>query len=334
MKHNANYKYAKYIGLATAILLFGMGMFISTVEAFECGDILTRGHHKLTENVTCIGPGVPALTLEGGAILDLNNYTVNCDETGREGIMLTGRNAMVRNGIVTQCYNGVVISGDGHHKVSQLIVENNNREGIKVISTYNQLVNTESRNNSRRGFLIEGDENNLVNCLAEDNGRHGFIIDGGNDNKISNSAAYDNGYQGFLIDKGNENKVRNSDAFNNCRDGIEIKKGDENSLINNYVTGNGNRATCDTFVYIYKPWFYAGIDITDGSEENIVINNRTSGNLGCDRETVDPLDPCDVIERNLLDENVEGDGNCDSTNWWNNNRVNGERAEPECVAAF
>ena len=29
-------------------------------------------------------------------------------------------------------------------------------------------------------------------------------------------------------------------------------------------------------------------------------------------------------------ENVDGEGNCDSTNQWTNNRVDGEREEPEC----
>jgi parallel beta-helix repeat protein len=290
-----------------------MGMFFPQAEAIECGDILARGHHKLTKDVTCIGPGVPALTLEGGANLDLNGCTVDCDETGREGIVLEGRNARVRNGIINGCRNGVVITGDGHHKVLQLIVENNTREGIRVRSAYNQVINTEARNNRRRGFKIDGDDNSLVNCLAEDNGRHGILIDGGNDNKVRNSA-----------------------AFRSCRDGIEIdNEGNDNSLINNYVADNGNPVTCDAFDEEYRPWFYAGIDITDGAEENTVINNRTSGNLGCDREDCCDGEDCgDVIERNLLDENVDGDGNCDSTNRWNNNRVDGERAEPECVAAF
>ena len=339
MKHSANCKYAKRMALVTAILLFGMGMFFSQAEAFKCGDTLARGHYKLTEDLTCFStdPGDSALILEGGANLDLNGNTVDCNnDDKREGIVLEGRNAKVRNGTITNCYNGVVITGDGHHKVSQLIVENSNREGIIVVSDYNQLINTESMNNGRRGFYIgidddddqvTADDNNLVNCLAKDNGRHGFLIDGGIDNKIISSAAFDNGNQGFLIDGGNNNKIKNSAAFDSCRDGIEIKKGNDNSLINNYVADNGNPDTCGDFSYPYLPWFYAGIDITDGAEENIVINNRTNGNIGCDEKL-------NVIERNLLDENVDGDGNCDSTNRWNNNRVDGERAEPECVVAF
>ena len=201
-------------------------------------------------------------------------------------------------------------------KVLRLIVQKNDREGIKVVSAYNLLVNTVARKNNRRGFYIGIDDNNLVivddnylvNCLAEDNGRNGFIIDGGNDNKIINSAVIDS-----------------------CRDGIEIKEGNDNSLINNYVADNGNPVTCGAFSQTYKPWFYAGIDITDGAEENIVINNKTSGNIGCYEEDCDPDPP---IERNLLDENVDEDGNCDYANRWKNNRVDGERAEPECVAAF
>ena len=302
MKHSANCKYAKRMALVTAILLFGMGMFFSQAEAFQCGDILERGHHKLTEDVICSSEDDgPALTLMGGANLDMNGKTVDCNDTGYEGIVIEGRNAKVRNGFIIGCRKGLVIKGDGYHKIIQLIVENNDREGIEVVSAYNQVVNTESRNNGRRGFYIGGDDNNLVNCLAEDNGRHGILIDGGNDNKISNSA-----------------------AFRSCRDGIEIdNKGNDNSLINNFVADNGNSVTCEARGQDYNPCSYAGIDITDGSEENIVINNRTNGNIGCDEKL-------NVIERNLLDENVDGDGNCDSTNRWNNNRVDGERAEPEC----
>jgi parallel beta-helix repeat protein len=303
MKYTANRKYAARLGLVTGILLFGMGMFFQQAEAIECGAILARGHHKLTEDVTCSGDdGDPALTLESGANLDLNGYTVDCNDTERDGIVMEGRNAKVRNGIIIRCENGVEITGDGHHEVLQIIVENNTRDGIRVRRAYNQLVNIEARNNERRGFRIEGDDNNLVNCLAQDNGRQGFIIDGGSDNKIRNSA-----------------------AFNNCRDGIEIDdEGSENSLINNYVADNGNPVTCEAFGLDYRPWFYAGIDITDGAEENTVINNRTGGNLGCDGEG------CVARERNLWDENVDEAGNCDSTNRWNNNRVDGERAEPEC----
>lgn len=302
MKHGVNYKYAKRIALVTIILLFGTGMFFSQAEAIDCGETLAKGHYKLTEDLTCIDSGDPALTLESGANLDLNGYTVDCNETGRDGIVLEGRNSKVRNGFIIRCENGVEITGDGHHEVLEIVVQNNTREGIRVRSAYNQLIKIEASNNIRRGFRIESDDNNLVNCLAEYNGRQGFIIEGGNDNKISNSAAFDN-----------------------CRDGIEIDNdGNDNSLINNYVADNGNPDTCEASGEDYLPQFYAGIDLTDGAQENIVINNRTSGNLGCDGEG------CVARERNLWDENVDLDGNCDSTNRWNNNRVDGDRAEPEC----
>jgi hypothetical protein len=327
MKHSANCKCAARLGLFTGILLFGLGMFFPQAEAIECGDFLARGHHKLTEDVTCDDSGNPALTLEGGANLDLNGYTVNCNETGREGIVLVDRNNKARNGFIIGCRTGVMIKGDGHHKVLKLIVENNDREGILVESAYNQLINTEARDNNREGILVESAYNQLINTEACNNKRRGFRIEG-DDNNIVNCLAEDNGRQGFIIDGGNDNKISNSAAFDNCRDGIEIdNEGNDNSLINNYVADNGNPDTCEAFDEDYNPWFYAGIDITDGAGENTVINNRTSGNLGCYGEGCDPDPP---EERNLWDENVDKDGKCDSTNRWNNNRVNGERAEPEC----
>jgi parallel beta-helix repeat protein len=135
--------------------------------------------------------------------------------------------------------------------------------------------------------------------------------------------AEDNGRNGILIDEGNDNKISNSAAFDNCRDGIEIDNGRDNYLINNSVANNGNLDTCNARGQDYNPCSYAGIDIKgDDAEDNIVINNRTSGNIGCDKDL-------NVIERNLWDENVDEDGNC-YMNRWINNRVDGERAEPEC----
>lgn len=326
MKHGCNCKYTKRMAVVMGILLLGMGIFFSQADAIECGDTLAKGHYKLTEDLTCShDDGAPALTLEGGANLDLNGYTVDCNDTDRNGIVLEGRNARVRNGIIVNCVTGVEITGDGHHEVLQMIVENSTREGIRVRSSYNQLIKIEARNNETRGFRIEGDDNNLVNCLAGSNDRHGFQIDGGSANKIGNSTAFHNGRQGFLIDGGSDNKISNSSALNSCRDGIEIDNlGSDNSLINNYVTDNGNSSTCEDFGEEYNPRSYAGIDITAGAQDNIVVNNRTSGNQGCNG--VD----CVARDRNLWDENVEGEGNCDSTNRWINNRVNGEREEPEC----
>lgn len=305
MENSDARKYTKRKALVTGTILLGIGLFFSQAKAFECGAILPKGYHKLTEDVTCfaVDSESPALTLESGSHLDLNGFSVDCTNpfgNEREGIVLEGRNAIVRNGIITNCYNGVVINGDGHHKVLRLIVENNSREGMRVRSTYNRVINVESLNNVRRGFSIDGDDNSLINCLAENNGRQGFLIEG------------------------RDNKIINSDAFDSCRDGIEIDGGHDNSLTNNHVSDNGNPETCLNFGEAYNPSAYAGIDIRDGSEENIVKNNRTSGNQGCNGED------CVARERNLWDENVDVNGYCDSTNRWINNRVDGRKAHPEC----
>jgi hypothetical protein len=320
MRQSDNCLSAVRMGLISGILLLGMVFFSHQAEAFRwkrphaevfrCGDTLLKGYHKLNENLTCVSGGDgPALTLESGVNLDLNGYTVNCNDPDRVGIELAGRNARVRNGTIINCYNGVEIGGDGHHKVFNLIVENNDREGIRVKSVHNNVINSEARFNGRRGFKIDNDGNNLVNCLAEINGQ-----------------------QGFDIDEGRYNKIINSAAFDNCRDGIEIENGgSSNLLMNNYVRDNGNRSTCEErFGLEYKPWAYSGIDITKGAEKNIVFNNKTSGNQGCDGEDCCNGDGCDTRDRNLWDENIDAAGSCDSTNRWIDNRVYGIRVDPGC----
>ena len=93
------------------------------------------------------------------------------------------------------------------------------------------------------------------------------------------------------------------------------------------MEGNGNEKACEKD---FTPWYFAGIDITAGSEENPfeynkVKYNHACGNLGCDGSK---NNPCLARERNFLDENVDVNGNCFSKNEWENNTVC-----PECPMA-
>lgn len=186
----------------------------------------------------------------------------------------------------------------------------------------------------RHGVRVSGDHNQIVGVTAQDNRQRGFFVDGSDNNHFVNCVATRNGQHGFKILLGDGNHIRHSEALTNCRDGIEIEEGNKNSVINNHAEHNGNPDICLLFVApnLYRPWFYAGIDILAGSENNKVINNRTSGNTGCTAQDADG--PCEepLRDRNLWDENVdEVTGKCDSTNRWHNNREDGHKIDPECA---
>lgn len=285
-------------------------------QTIECGVSLPAGYFRLDDNLECGAGTSPAITATNGTVLDLNGYTINCKRTERDGIVLTGTGAVVFDGTITGC-----------------------RDGVKVTGKYNLVIGVAARHNTLRGFHVDaGDMNQFVNCVAEENRRQGFNAEGlvltnadvdrADANHFVNCVANENGRHGFKILRGNGNHIRHSEALNSCRDGIEIEAGDWNSVVNNRAEDNGNEATCARFGEAYRPWFYAGIDILTLSGHNKVINNESTGNSGCilaEGET-----SCVARERNLWDENVEN-GTCDSTNKWINNRADGKRIAPECT---
>ena len=271
----------------------------------SCGDIIAT-NTKLTVDLNCdtYGDG-QALTVDG-ATLDLNGYSIignpdiNC-------IKMTD-SATLRNGTVRNCKEGIVVEGDR-----------------------NKIIDVKAFNNERRGFRItNGNENWLHRCLAKENGRKGFSVEEGDHNLLDKCSAMNNGQQGFSIEAGVGNKIFQSKAKANCRDGIEINEGNGNSVVNNLVEDNGNQKACEEKGEDYKPWFYAGVDVTNNSNNNEIKNNSACGNLGC-VPCYDEAEgsTCKPRERSFWDENVDDIGDSVSTNVWRNNRVVCDNVQPE-----
>jgi len=314
------------------------GRFWKT-EPVGCGDVLEHGRFKLTGNLTCDQD--PAITVIGPARLNLKGYTLS-GVGNNVCILITGDGAWVRNGTIEECEEGILIEKSARNRVYNVTVKNC-KEGILIEeSDRNKVINVRACENDRRGFRIKkSSENLLKNCLAKDNGRKGFSIEeNGDGNHLVNCMAKYNGQQGFKIEEGDDNKIYDCKAIANCRDGIEIDGGSYNRVINNLVEDNGNKVACAE--EDYKPWYYAGIDVTKGitdktgdlvypSEYNEILNNRACGNLGCVPCYDENLSPtCKARERDFWDENVDDKGDCDSNNVWQNNRVVCRNVAPEC----
>jgi parallel beta-helix repeat protein len=187
------------------------------------------------------------------------------------------------------------------------------KDGIRIKSNSNTITSVEVSDSARRGIRINGNGNLLKMCLVSHNGRQGIKIEGANYNELFSNL-----------------------VFGNCRDGIEIDGGSYNRVLFNHVEDNGNAKICLIFEEDYKPWFYAGIDVTAGftedSEEypsmyNKIEYNRAGCNLGCVGS--DEV-PCTAHERDFWDENVDSSGSCISTNVWRDNLVVCKNATPEC----
>ena len=304
-------------GFVWSLALLGVSASLSPGWALECGQSLDRGSYQLEQDMVC-GPGSgPALTLTGNVKLRLNGHVIDCDGTGRDGVLLLGRDDKVVDGVVRQCEDGVKVAGTGHHLIKRVTSQNNNGDGFETSSSNNRFLENTARDNKREGINVTGEskENRFESNEAIANGRNGFFIEfvstgapaptehvirlnvanangrGGfqiqtDDNLVERNSASTNGRQGLKIEGGDNNKLVRNVAFANCRDGIEIQEGSNNTVRLNTAEQNGNADACPEnndfrFGKDFRPWFYAGVDALADAGENHIARNAASDNLGC-----------------------------------------------------
>jgi len=292
-------------------------------ESLTCGETITT-HAVLYNDLDCSNFGGVALTLGDGADLNLHGKKIIGNESDN-CIEITGDGAKVWNGTVMKCFYGIEVTGN-RNEITQVEVRDNKRIGINIAGNSNKIYSSIVDNNGREGIVIDGGKGNEISrSIVDNNGRQGIHIDGGTSNKISRTVVDNNGRHGIQIDGGNSNEISRSTVRGSCRDGIEIK-GNDNLVSYNQVEDNGNPETCTNFDENYNPSGYAGIDVTDDSQENEIKHNRAGCNLGC-ISTDDT--GCVGRERDLWDENVDENGQFDSTNQWENNSITCSSVKPE-----
>jgi parallel beta-helix repeat protein len=277
-----------------ALLLLAVAGGTSTAQAqVNCGDTITTPA-VLTEDLFC-GGFDPALTIVGPeGSLDMRGFTVSCEGTTADGIELEGDGAVLRNGVVTSCGDGVRLQGE-NGRLSRMIVEDNSDVGVFVADdagSGNLVRDTISRNNGDDGFsdfsaggntyernVATGNElngfqigsissgNTLRHNLAANNGLHGFEID--NDNHlVTQNVAKENEGDGFQIQESN-NRVTLNLALKNLGDGIDVGlDGTGNILKWNVALGNGSTDLEGD----------GGFDLEDDNPD--CDNNTWRGNLG------------------------------------------------------
>ena len=103
----------------------------------ECGQTIgPGGHYKLDADLDCSDPittsGLDvALTVVGPVTLDLRGHSI-IGYVNLDGIILDGEKAKIRKGTLTGFYNGVVVEGDGHHKIFKVEAVENDEWGFAV----------------------------------------------------------------------------------------------------------------------------------------------------------------------------------------------------------
>jgi parallel beta-helix repeat protein len=256
----------------------------------------------LTENLFC-GGFDPALTIEGpGGKLNMRRFTVSCEGTTADGIELTGDGAVLQNGSVTSCGDGVRLQGS-NGRVQRMVVENNSDVGVFIsddAGSGNQVRETLSRNNADDGFKDFSSGGNIFERnQATRNEFNGFQVGGNaNGNTLRRNVATNNGGDGFEIDNDNHLVTQNV-ARNNESNGFAIQGSDS------WITRNDALKNLDD-----------GIDVELGATDNTLTRNVGLGNGSADLEGDGGFD--------LEDDNPD----CDN-NTWRRNR--GTRNQPDCI---
>jgi len=239
------------VALATTVffvlcLLLVAGL-IRQAEAAHivCGQTLGPGGlFVLDSNVgPCDDPG-PAIEVES-ATLDLNGFTVSCADTNAnnilpDGIVLIDSKAVVLNGTVSGCNDGVLVEGfrdQSKHRVENVTSDANANNGFFIDADGVTLIGNTATNNGNHGFKIHGDANASISNRATNNGSNGFFILFRKNKLVSNTST-SNGDNGFFID-GDQTTVINNTANNNSNDGFAIFSG-QRKFAGNRASANGN----------------------------------------------------------------------------------------------
>jgi len=256
----------------TTAFLLAVATAPSAQAQVACGGTLAAGTYVMTVDILDCATS-PALTLTGDAVLDMNAHSITCDNTGVNGVVLTGAGNSIYNGKVSDCATGISLLGEGDHRVSAMLLSGNGAEGVRVVSNKNALTSLYAVDNEGPQIYIEGNANKLVRCDAEGGDTSGVHIKG-DSNKVVDSSASDSGEHGFRVEVGGGNSFKGCVSTSNNGDGFHIEGG-STKISSSVATDNGD----DGF----------SVDGTGSSiAKSTAVNNGYGFSLGYDA----PCDGC------------------------------------------
>ena len=155
------------VSLVAAFVMLG-SVTPAHADVVQCGDVLgPGGRFTLEQDIVCGGSVGTGVTVQDGAILDLNGHTVDCRalSAGR-CVVLMGTGAKLLNGKVQgSIHESIVLSGTGRHTVKNVTSELVDANVI-VTSDHNALIDVMAESAISPAFLISGHRNLLRNSIA------------------------------------------------------------------------------------------------------------------------------------------------------------------------
>jgi parallel beta-helix repeat protein len=312
---------------ASALLALTLATAAPAAAQVRCGDVIGPDQSvTLDRELSGCAPGAAALTVVGPATLDLNGFSVICQDAGVNtplGIVVVGKRATVRNGSVQRCSTGVSVLGEGSHRIENVVAALGDKgvapggEGFVVESDGNLLTGNTAVQNSAEGFrLIEVDRNRLTDNRAFFNGASGFEVLVGRRNSLRGNVANDNSLFGFFLDGGSftpgggRNKLEDNSASGN-QQGFFVDSEDGSRLDGN--TANENRED-GIFVVLTRSVRVSDNEANDNGGSGIIVasakNTRITRNTALNNDRADD----GVRNFDLLDSFAD----CGSSRWRSN----------------
>eukprot|EP00542_Grammatophora_oceanica_P002641 CAMPEP_0194054602 /NCGR_PEP_ID=MMETSP0009_2-20130614/53925_1 /TAXON_ID=210454 /ORGANISM="Grammatophora oceanica, Strain CCMP 410" /LENGTH=378 /DNA_ID=CAMNT_0038703155 /DNA_START=94 /DNA_END=1230 /DNA_ORIENTATION=+ len=208
-----------------------------------CGWTITEDKKMTADSVCQCDRDEPAVTLRGGATLDMDGYKIRClgSEKAEACIYVSGTGATVKDGTVDNCEIGIHSAGGGEHTVLGMKVTNA-MVGILVRDDSDDVVLSGNKVDSpdKHGIVIEGD-----NVLVSDNEVDSAISVGiyieveADDAVVRGNAVLNSGEDGIYVD-GDTTLVESNAISDSGMNGIQVDNGSEDAqLVRNTIKSSG-----------------------------------------------------------------------------------------------
>jgi parallel beta-helix repeat protein len=183
--------------------------------------------------------------------------------------------------------------------------------GIDLTGLFGVIVENCHVTNFGDGIALNGTRRSVFRQnLVDRNTDEGFDLEGSDGNIFLRNTVKENGSDGFDLEDSHENFFEDNEVTQNRVDGIELDFCHNNTFEGNTVSGNGNHGFSLDFsqANIFKRNIAnnnrdVGFEIENASNDNTLIANSASGNLGGDAVQTPPAVGIAISVRNWYFEN-------------------------------